>query len=115
LCFIAGVAFPYKIISPLSEPSEGSDYTIEKKLEPANKRTAVAESEEVVLNNVKGPSVTDQIGRGAEAQTQAILAAFNRPVFTTSSDVHVPLKRTITSKQPKKQKKNAILQKLQYD
>lgn len=110
----SGVAFPNKIVSPLSEPVSGNDYTIEKKLASANKRIAEAENEDVVLNDSKGPSVTDQVGRGANAQN-AILAAFQHPVFNTTSDIHLPAKRAFASKRQSVNKKSKILQKLQIE
>jgi len=109
---LAGVAFPNKIISPLSELSVGSDYTIEKKLASANQRVAVVENKEIVLNDSKGPSITDQVGRGAINHNSTILAAFQNPVFTTSSDIHLPVKSKSTTNKPKK---TQLLQKLQFD
>lgn len=96
----------------MNETIPGSDYTIVKHQAPANKRIGVAEDEQVVLNNTKGPSITDQVGRGSQA---AILEAFQRPVFTTSSDIHVPKKRKLSSPKPKKSKQSKILSKLQFD
>jgi len=99
----------------LTEPSVADEYTIDKKLESANKRIAVAENnEEVVLNESKGPSITDQVGRGAQAQA-AILEAFKHPVFTTSSDIHIPKKRSNSAKAPNNSKKRKILKKLQFE
>jgi len=84
-------------------------------LASAHKRIAEAEGEQVVLNDGKGPSVTDQVGRGSEIAKTSILDAFERPVFSTSSDIYVPKKRKTDSTGPTNSKKKKILQKLQFE
>lgn len=100
------------MVTPLTEPSSGSEYTIQKELAPANQRIGVAEDEQIVLNKSKGPPITDQVGRGSQA---AILEAFQRPIFTTSSDIHIPKKKKDLSSKSKNSKKPKILQKLNIE
>lgn len=110
-----GVAFPARIPALSTESTPSSDYTIEKKLASAHRRLAEAEGEQIVLNEGKGPSVTDQVGRGSDGPKASIFEAFERPVFSTSSDIYVPKKRKTDSTEMTHSKKKKILQKLQFE
>lgn len=105
--YFAGLAFASPIVSGYQIPSQGTQYTIDKKIASANDVKAVTENKEVTLHSTDRPDLSNQIGRGATKDP--LEDAFNNPVMCQTEELPK------APKAPPKHKKTAKLSKLRIE